>query len=300
MSEETGSVYDEYDDDVGVDSDEDKKHGSSNRTEWFKGDKGRCYRVALVYFHSVDVCAVTNAKTAAKKAGKTLSTEDVEKIAKDALGKKATALNKKPDEMTAVEKLDINQVKFRKFVAHYKEGVGYVLSRLGRDGSEADVAWKSLGDPKNYFSTVALFYPCDKDGNLPRKGDELDKARIMNDWYVMPWRFGPKNYESIWTVNKGLRSNELTIADQDLILKCENSDFQNFKVTGGGKATWRKSPELSRRVLEKAQLFYDKLIPFKEMSTADLQIKLGMSTGNRGEDVSSDMDGLIEDSGGSV
>lgn len=297
MSEENGTVYDEFEDDVGVDSDEDKKYGSSNRTEWFKGDKGRCYRVALVYFHAVDLCAVTTAKAVAKKASKTLSLEEVEKIAKDAISKKAELLKKKVDELTAVEKLELNQVKFRKFSAHYKDGVGYVLSRLGRDGVEADKAWNSLGDPKNYFSTVALFYPCDKDGNLPRKGDELDKGRIMNDWYVMPWRFGPKNYESIWTVNKGLRSNDLTIADQDLILKCENADYQNFKITGGGKATWRKAPELQRRVLEKAIPFYEKLIPFREMSTADLQIKLGMSTGNSGEDVSGDMDNLIDDSG---
>jgi hypothetical protein len=295
MSE--SNVYDQYEDDVGVDSDEDKKYGSSNRTEWFKGDKGRCYRVALVYFHTVDICAVTTAKHMAKKASTTLSSEDVEKIAKEAIAKRAASLNKKVDELTPVERLEVNQVKFRKFVAHYKDGVGYVLSRLGLDGAESDVAWKAMGDPKNYFSTVALFYPCDKDGNLPRKGDELDKNRILNDWHVLPWRFGPKNYESIWSVNKGLRSNDLTIADQDLILKCENADFQNFKITGGGKATWRKSPELMRRVLERATTYYEKLIPFREMSTADLQIKLGLSTGNKGEEVSSEMDALLDDSG---
>lgn len=291
------NTYDDFEDDVGVDSDEDKKHGSSNRAEWFKGEKGRCYRIALVYYHQVDVCAVQSAKVAAKKTGAVLSAEDIEKIAKEAFAKKAGVLNKKPDELTAVEKLDLSQVKFKKFSAHYKDGVGYVLSRLGRDGAEADIAWKSLGDPKNYFSTVALFYPCDKDGNLPMRDGKLDSAQIMNHWHVMPWRFGPKNYESIWSVNKGLRSNDLTIADQDLILKCENTDFQNFKITGGGKATWRKSPELTRKVLEKASGFYDKLIPFREMSTADLQIKLGLSTGNTGSDVSSEMDSLMEDSG---
>jgi len=253
--------------------------------------------VALVYFHTVDVSAVTNARAVAKKLGNTLSNDEIEKIAKESFQKKAAALSKKVDELTPVERLDISQVKFRKFQAHYKEGVGYVLSRMGRDGAEADVAWKSLGDAKNYFSTVCLFYPCDKDGNLPRKDGELDKNRVMNDWHVLPWRFGPKNYENIWNVNKGLRSNDLTIADQDLILKCENTEFQNFKITGGGKSTWRRSPELMRRVLEKAIPLFDKLIPFREMSTADLQIKLGISTGNRGEDVSTEMDGLMDDSG---
>ena len=291
------STYDGFEEDVGVDSDEDKKYGSANRPEWFKGDKGRCYRVALVYFHTVDVSAVTNARAVAKKLGNTLSNDEIEKIAKESFQKKAAALSKKVDELTPVERLDISQVKFRKFQAHYKEGVGYVLSRMGRDGAEADVAWKSLGDAKNYFSTVCLFYPCDKDGNLPRKDGELDKNRVMNDWHVLPWRFGPKNYENIWNVNKGLRSNDLTIADQDLILKCENTEFQNFKITGGGKSTWRRSPELMKRVLEKAIPLFDKLIPFREMSTADLQIKLGISTGNRGEDVSTEMDGLMDDSG---
>jgi hypothetical protein len=294
-----GNVYDQYDEDIGVDSDEDKKYSSSNRTEWFKGDKGRCYRVALVYFHTVDVCAVSAAKTAAKKAGRVLSEDDIEKVAKEALTKRAASLSppKKADELTAPEKLEVNQVKFKRLQAHYKDGVGFVLSRLGLDGPEADQAWKAMGDQKNYFTTVALFYPCDKDGNLPRKGDELDKSRIMNDWHVLPWRFGGKNYDGIWTVNKGLRSNDLTIADQDLILRCENAEFQNFKITGGGKSTWRKSPELMRRVLERAIPFYDKLIPFREMSTADLQIKLGLSTGNKGEEVSTEIDSLMDDTG---
>jgi hypothetical protein len=299
MSEDTSTVYDEYEEDVSVDTDEDRKHGNSNQTEWFKGDKGRCYRVSLVYYHTVDILAVVAAKEAAKKAGKSLTAEDIEKVAKEALAKKAASLNppKKPDELTMVEKLDISHVKFRKFSGYYKEGLGFVLSRLGKDGAEADKAWKSLGTPKNYFTTIALFYPCDKDGNLPRKDGELDKARIMSDWYVMPWRFGGKTWDAIWAVNKGLRSNDLSINDQDLILKCENAEYQNFKITGGGKAAWKRSDQLSRRVLERASALYEKLVPFREMSTADLQIKLGISTGNKGEDVSgSDMDGLIEDS----
>jgi hypothetical protein len=295
MSDPTNQ-YD-LEDDVGVDSDEDKKYGQSNRPEWFKGDKGRTYRAALVYFHPVDVTAVQAAKTAAKKSGASLSKEDLERIVKEAVAKKAAGLKKGVDELTTVEKLDTTQVKFRKFTAHYKEGLGYVLSRLGRDGADADTAWKTLGDPKNYFSTVVLFYPCDKDGNLPKKDGELDKERIRNDWFVLPWRIGPKVFDLIWAVNKGLRSNELTIADQDLILKCENSEFQNFSVTGSGKATWRRAPELMRRVLEKANPLYEKLIPFREMSTADLKIKLGHSTGNSGEDVSSEMDNLLDEAG---
>lgn len=286
--------YDQYEDDIGVDSDEDKRYGSGNRLEWFKGEKNRCYRVALVYFHTADVCAVTNARASAKKAGNSLSNEDIDKIAKEAIAKKATGLNKKADELTAVEKLDTSQVKFRHFMAHYKDGIGYVLSRLGKDGAEADAAWKTLGDPKHYYSTVVLFYPCDSDGNLPRKDGELDKSRVLNDWRILPWRFGPKNYDAIWSVNKGLRSNDLTIADQDLILKCDNAEFQNFKITGGGKATWRRSPEFTRRVLEKASVLYDKLVPFREMSSADLQIKLGMSTASKGDDVSSEMDDLMD------
>lgn len=290
------NLYDDFDDDVGVDSDEDKKYGQSNRPEWFKGDKGRTYRAAFVYFHPVDVVAVQAARSAAKKSGASLSPADLEKVSKEALAKKASSLSKSVDELTEVEKLDISQVKFKKFKAHYKEGLGYVLSRLGRDGAEADTHWKTLGDPKSYFSSVLLFYPCDKDGNLPKKDGELDKGRILNDWHVLPWRFGPKVFEDIWAANKGLRENDLTIADQDLILTCTNSDFQNFKITTSGKATWRKSGELARRVLERASEFYDKLIPFREMSTADLKIKLGVAT-SHGEDVSSEMDELLNDSG---
>lgn len=290
MSDELEDIYGSFEDDVGIDSDEDKKHGQSNRTEWFKGDKGRTYRVALVYFHTVDVAAVSAAVHAAKKKGGEAPDKDaIERIAKEAIVAKAKSLDKSVDKLTDVEKLDINQVKFKKFRAHYKEGVGYVLSRLGLDGADADSVWKAMGDVKNYFSTVVLFYACDKDGNLAKnQAGEIDKAALLNNWSLLPWRFGPKTYDSIWTVNKGLRSNDLTIADQDLILKCENAEYQNFKITAGGKATWRKSPELQKRILEKAIGYYDKLVPFREMSTADLRIKLGMGGGQAGEEVSQD------------
>ena len=292
---ELDSVYEDFESDVGIDSDEDRKNGQANRQEWFKGDKNRTYRVALVYFHTVDVVTATTALSQAKKEGVKLSKDDLEKLAKDALAKRAQSLSKAVDALTPIEKLDTTQVKFKKMSAYYKDGLGYVLSRLGKDGAEADNVWKSLGEEKKYFTTVVLFYPADKDGNLARTpAGELDKARLMTDWYVLPWRFSPKTYDSIWTVNKGLRSNELTIADQDLILKCENAEFQNFKVTAGGKATWRKSPELQRRILEKASTFYDKLVPFRELSTADLRIKLGLSSGNVAEEVSADFDGLLE------
>lgn len=289
MSEELESIYESFEDDVGIDSDEDKKHGQSNRSEWFKGDKGRTYRVALVYFHTVDVAAVAAARGVAKRKNENLTPASMEKIAKEALAAKAKSMDKTVDSLTDIEKLDVTQVKFKKFKAHYKEGVGYVLSRMGMDGADADSVWKSMGDVKNYFTTVVLFYACDKDGNLAKnQAGEIDKSALLNNWSLMPWRFGPKTYDSIWTVNKGLRSNDLTIADQDLILKCDNAEYQNFKITAGGKATWRKSPELQKRILDKAITFYDKLVPFREMSTADLRIKLGMGGGQSGEEVSAD------------
>jgi len=278
--------YEDFEDDVGLGA-EDKKHAKSNNLEWFKGEKGRSYRVALVYFHPLDA----NIYAAMKKQNPNVSkTEVVEKI-KAALSKRAAELNKSVDQLAPHEKLDTSNVRFKKIVSHYKEGVGYVISRLGKDGAEADQVWKMMGEPKSNFTTVLLIYPTNREG-------ELAKEQLANGWNVMPWRFSTKVYGTFHTRSTSLRENNLSIASQDLILKCTNTDYQNFDIDVAGPAVWIKSPAFASKVLAKAQPLYEKLVPFRELSTADLKIKLGIGGGSAAtEDGVSDDDfkGLLEE-----
>lgn len=281
MSEEDTGI-EGFDEDVGLGS-EDRKYAKSNREEWFKGEKGRSYRVAMLYFHPLDI-SITKALKA--KNGSVTREQVTEAMAK-VLAKRCEG-GKTVDQLAPHDKLDLTNVRFKKVEAHYKDGVGFVLSRLGKDGADADTVWKMLGDMKRYFTTVLLVYPTNKEG-------EVIKEQLAHNWSVIPWRFGNKVFERLLQVGDGLRANDLSIASQDLMLKCSNADYQNFDIDGAGKSLWRMNEKFQSQVLEKAMSLYDKLVPFREISTADLRIKLGLSSGNAGEDISdSGFEGLLD------
>lgn len=266
--------YEDYESDLGLDE-EDRKHAKAGADlEWYKGVKGKTDRCAIIYFHTVDVTAVT----AARKKSPQTSKEDLLKIAQASLAERATKLSKTPDQLTRVDRLDLRAVHFKRYASHYQEGLGFVLSRLGKDGPEADEVWKRLPEPKTHFSTLLLVYPTDRQGNL-------DKERFSNGWTIKPWRFSPKRYDSIWKLNNGLVQNNLSIANQDLLLECKDDKFQQIDISGAGPALWLKNDKFREMVLAKAVDVYEKLVPFREMTTDQLRQKLGLG-GSAVQDVS--------------
>lgn len=271
--------YDEYASDLGLDEEDRKEAKSGNDIEWYKAtEKGRTDRVALIYFHTVDVAAVT----AARKKNSSISKEEIQKVATAALADRAQKLGKTPDQLSQVDKLDLSKAQFKRYSAYYPESLnmGYVLSRLGKDGPEADEVWKKLGEPKQYFTTLLLQYPTDRSGNL-------DKDKLTSGWKLKPWRFSPKRYEAIWKLNNTFVQNNLSIANQDLSLECKDPKFQQVDVAGVGPAIWLKSEKFKEMVLSKAVAMYEKLCPFREVSTDQLRQKLGMG-GSAVSDVSAD------------
>lgn len=273
---------DEYGDDVGL-GEEDRKHATTNRVPWFKGEKGKKYRVSLVYFNPL---AVSVAKAALKK-DPGIDKDRIREIVKARFAKRAEELEKSVDELQDYEKLDLNNVRFKKILAHYKQGVGYVLSRLGKDGAEADAVWKMMGDLKTYFTTVLVVYPTGNNG-------AVIKEQLGSNSTIIPWRISSRVYGTLHEVANSLRENDLTIANQDLTLTCTNTDFQNFDIHGAGKAIWRMNKNFQSQVLSQAYPLYEKLVPFREMSTADLKIQLGIG-GGAGEDVGSDdFEGILD------
>ena len=284
---ELDNLDEQIDENVGL-RPEDKKHGKNNQEEWFKGEKGVSYRVAFVHFWSLVSSAAATAQAKAKEKGETLNREQLVELAKKALAKRAEELGKPVDQLQEHEKLDLTEARFKKIKAHYKEGVGFVVSRLGKDGAEADEVWKMLGEQKSYFCTVLLVYPANREG-------ELDRDEVTKKWKVIPWRFSTKVYGQLHEQASSLRANDLTIADQDMVITCTNAEYQNFdKMRGAGKALYRKNPKFQDLVLAKACALYEKLNPFRELSTADLRIKLGLASDNKGEDVADDdMDDLL-------
>lgn len=273
-----------FDDDVSLA--EDEKNVGGNKQDWLKmSTKGQTLRVSFVYFYTYDANAVSKAMKDARKSGKSLSKEDIQEVAKKSLAARAQELSKSVDALTVTDRLDVSVAHFKKMQAHYQEGMGYVLSRLGKDGADADAIWKRLPEPKSYFSTLLLVYPTDGEGNLNKEAfANQAKAGTLK---LIPWRFSNSVYESIWKLNNGLRENSLSLASQDIKLECKEPQYQKIDVSAAGPALWLRNDTVRQQVLSRAAGLYDKLLPFREMTTEQLKAKLGLGGGGSVEDVSS-------------
>jgi len=274
----------DFDNDVSLDVDEKNVGGGSQ--DWLKmTTKGQILRGAFIYFHTFDANAVSEARKVAKRAIKKLTREEEAEIAKVALTKRAEALGKSLDALTATDKLDVSRAHFKAMSAHYQEGLGFALSRLGKDGPEADAVWKRLPEAKPYFTTLFLVYPTDTEGTLNKEAFATQVKQ--NKLRILPWRFGNKTYQNIWKQNDSLRENGMSLASQDVKLECKEPKFHNIETSAAGPAIWQKNDTIRSLVLSAAVNMYDKLIPFREMTTDQLRAKLGLN-GPASSDVSSD------------
>jgi hypothetical protein len=283
---ETGSEY-SFDDDVSLD--QDQKNAGSTKQEWLKfGSKGEQKRAAFVYLYTVDANAVQKARKEAIRAGKKLTREEELAVAKGALTKRAQEVGKTLDQLSAIEKLDTSVAHFKALKAHFHESVGYAISRLGKDGPEADAVWKRLGDVKSYFTTLLLIYPTTAEGAVDK--EQFASQAKNHKLKLIPWRFSVKTYDEIYGVNEGLRDNNLSLASQDVKITCDNPKYQGVKVVAAGPATWQKNEGIKAAVLTAALNKYDGLNPFRELSTDQIREKLNLGGGSStaGDDASVD------------
>lgn len=281
--------YNDFDQDVGLEA-EDKKKVNSNNQDWLKMIKGQTLLAAFLYFHTVDANAVKIVKAEARKASRQPTPEEIKAAAAKALEARCAAMvpPKTIDQLTPDERLDLGTVQFKSCKAHYQQGLGFALSRLGLDGADADVVWKKLPEAKQYFSTLLLIYP------MTREGKHDIEAIKRGEWKIVPWRFGPGTYDEIYNLNDGLRGNQMSIANQDIKLECKDTQYQNMKVSFVGKAVWQTNDKFKKMVLTKALEFYGKLVPFREMTTDQLRAKLGLG-GSPVQDVTGeDFTGLLD------
>ena len=212
------------------------------------------------------------------------SPDDLRAAARKALETRAKELGKSVDALTQIERLDLTEAKFKSMMASYQQGLGFVLSRKGKDGPDADAVWNKIAEPKQYFTTLLLVYPTDRTG-------AIDKTRVTTDWTLIPWRFGRRIYDDLYKLNAGLRDNGMTLSSQDLTLECKDAQYGNIQVSFAGPAVWQKADKFKSMVLTKALPIYERLVPFSELTTDQLRAKLGIggpvamdiSTGSGGD-----------------
>jgi hypothetical protein len=275
------SEYEQGEFDAGLGEEERKNFGQ--RQEWLvKMTKGQIIRAAFVYFHPINknVVARAIAKANEDKTAKPTPEQCVE-MGRKALEARAAELKKSVDQLTPLERLDTSEAKFKRMWFHYQEGFGYVVSRLGKDGPEADAVWNKLGEAKLAYTTALLIYPTDRAGNI-------EKEKLATGWHIIPWRFHKGVFEGIWKLNQGLEENNIGIATQDVKLECKVAEYNNIDVQFCGPTIWQKNAKFKDVVLTKAmEMLYDKmeagvlkqpLIPFREMTTEQVRQKLGMGS----------------------
>jgi hypothetical protein len=261
--------------DIGL-SDEDRGKVNSNQVDWYKGETGRTDRVALVYFNNVKQTLLRRGL----KANSKMTKDEQKALLLGGLQKLAEKLGKSLDQLDDVDMLDMGEARFRTLTSSYKQGLGYVEWPKNLTPEEEKV-WKKLGDRKDYVCTLLLQYPTDKDG-------EVDRDRLAKGWAIKPWRFPAKIYEQIRKANRGAAEHGNSVSSIDLNIFCEDAKFQKVSVTSSGPCIYLKNDKFKRVVLEKAVSMYDKLSPFRQMTTDELREKLGLSGGGSSGGSSSD------------
>lgn len=269
------------DDDIGL-GDDDKNKVKSNQTEWYKGEKNRTDRVAIVNFNTHDVVQLRKAL----KAKPDMTEEQKALIIRKVREKLAEKHNKAVDQLEEVDLLDLSEARFKMAEGYFSKtpGVGYVEHPKGQLSADDLRVWGKLGEKKSYVVTLLLIYPTDREGEV-----EMDR---LSKFQLKPWRMSPEKYEVLRKINRGLLEGGGNIAATDLHLSCTDTTYQKITVTQAGPAIYLRNDQMKRMVLAKAIPLYKKLNPFRAMSTDDLREKLGMAPAhNAGVAPGSDLGG---------
>lgn len=260
----------DLDGDIGLgDEDKNKVQGKSN--DWYKGEKGRTDRVALVYFNTHEVVTLRKAVKQKPDLSDEAKQDLINKVRQAIAGK----LNKTVDQLDPVDLLDISEARFKPVSGTFKKDVGFVAAPKGSLTIEDQKVWSKVGEMKDYVTTLLLIYPTDRDG-------ELDKSALATKWQLKPWRFPPEKYDVIRKINRGLLEDGKSVATVDLSLSCTDAQYQKITITQAGPAIYLRNDQFKHRVLTKAVSMYSKLNPFRSLTTDELREKLNMGGGTSG------------------
>lgn len=287
--EKAMGILDEIDSDIGLEA-EDAGRIRSNRVNAYKGEKGRVDRASIVSFRNV----IRDAVAAELRRNPSLSSSEAEAVAAKTKAALAKKLGKPVASLTAIDELNLDKVLFRLSDIHYDErpGIGYVVSRMGKDGDEADAIWGHLPPAEQVMTCLLLVYPTDRQG-------EIIERRLSNGWQIQPFKMKEAKYKDLMKLSGSVGKNGGNIANQDILIDCEESTFQKLKFSGDGPATWRKDPAMVKAVLTRALQLQEHMVPGKAMTTEELAAKLGVKYGGKAAQVSSteDVDEMINNQG---
>jgi hypothetical protein len=253
-----------FDPEVTIGLGDEDRNKVPRRAQWYKGEKGRTDRVAIVFFPSVEA----SARRQALRSNPNMSVAEQRGLLSKVRKGRAEKLGKPVEGLNPADLLDTREVRFRTFQAAYHKDVGFVEIPSDIPAAEQAV-WRKLGEPRSYVSTLLLVYQADRDG-------DVDRRYAARGWRIVPWRFAPMQYEVIRKIDKGLREGNSSVAQVDLSITCIDTQYQKVTIAQAGPAIYRQDQEFTQKVLATAAPLYDQLKPFRTLTTDELREKLGM------------------------
>lgn len=166
--------------------------------------------------------------------------------------KLAERLGKKVEELTEVDRLDIDFPRFAVAWTHYGDGLGTIrcLSKW-QDKTIIQRAaccnTQRLGDPEQTIVTLIVKYPMDNEGQV-----DLDLLKQHKYTSFEIWRMNAKKYKKLESVLVSARSKEFTTIDLKVQLDGDPK-YQKQLITNDLTAVWARKdadPEVRQWILE--------------------------------------------------
>jgi len=160
---------------------------------------------------------------------------------------------------------------------HYKEGMGTFICRSTPESQE--ICCKTLGEPTLRFGTILVQYSTERDGK-PKKPFGFD----LKFWY-----FSDKKFDKLRSLHR-----EFSLAERDILIGCDNDEFQHLTFTPCKESIMRAKEELKTAIITQAEKMKNDLKKrlAKSRTIEEIKEELGLETSSGKLDESS-----IEDYG---
>lgn len=246
---------------------------------WKQQRSGHTNRVSVVAFrkfHDVALAIKTREK------GAPLDDGEVTELFKKIDGKIAEQLDKKPEDLTEVDRLDLKQPRFWVGMTHWGDGVGTIRCLGEYEGTtlvKPGLCCRKFGDADQKIGTVIIEYPIGE-------GAQVDGDLLAQHKYTTfgVWVMNAKKFKRVESAYMDARNDDRYVIDLKVTLDGEPK-YQKQVIEGGGTAFWARDktdPEVRQWVLERG-LRAHKYVPQNlgfEMSEQKLIEKLGQGGGD--------------------
>jgi len=215
--------------------------------EKFVQNKNETHRVSVVSFKTFHESILAD-KT--KEKGSALTDKEkaefIDKIDKNL----AEKLNKKPNELTDADRLNITKPKFSVAFTHFGDGVGFIRCLSEYSGTtlvKPEICCRQLEDADQTVAVAIMTYPVDEDFAVDV---ETFKRKKQINFYV--WRLNWKKYKQVEVAYKTAREDKQEVIDLKVSLDGD-AKYQKQMISKLASAYWAREdvdPEIRQWVLD--------------------------------------------------